>query len=360
MDRKVKYVQFGCGRMGSMCMKYALDKGVEILAAYDGFEGLKGVDISERMGTDQPTGVKIRMADGFAEEIKEIKPDIVVVTTRSLVKDVFSVLKACAEAGVNAITTCEESIYPWTSAVNLTKELDEIAKKNGCTLTGSGAQEMQWCSMIDNLAGAMNKITKIYGETQNNVDDYGIAFANSFGAGMDPDTFDKELAAGYRQTEEEIQKQIDNNEFVPGFMWNSNAWLAERLGLTVKKQSQKLVPVIAEKDTPSTTLERTVKPGELKGSKQVVTTETEEGITIEAAVKAVVYGPEDFEYNDWTLYGENEQIKVSLPEPPTREMTCAMMVNHIPSVINAPAGFVTTSKMPNNKYMIKPMNEYVK
>lgn len=92
----------------------------------------------------------------------------------------------------------------------------------------------------------------------------------------------------------------------------------------------------------------------------MVTTETEEGITIESAVKAVIYGPEDFEYNDWTLYGENEELKVSLPEPPTREMTCATMVNRVPDVINAPAGFVTTSKMPNCTYLVKPMNEYVK
>ncbi len=360
MDRKVKYVQFGCGRMGSMCMKYALSNGVEIVGAFDLNPALFGVDIKERMETEEATGVLIRDAKEFDSALKELKPDIVVVTTLSLLKDVYPVLKICAENGVNAITTCEEAIYPWTSAVKLTKELDEIAKKNGCTLTGSGAQEMQWCSMINNLAGSLNKITKIYGVTQNNVDDYGMGFANSFGAGFDKEKFDKELASQYELTDEEIEAQIEKGEFIPGFMWNSNAWLADKLGLTVKHQSQKLVPHIAEKDTPSTTLGTTVKPGFLKGSSQVVTTETEEGITIESAVKAVIYGPEDFEYNDWTLYGENEELKVSLPEPPTREMTCATMVNRVPDVINAPAGFVTTSKMPNCTYLVKPMNEYVK
>ena len=360
MNRKVKYIQYGCGRMGSMCMKYALSKGAEVIAAYDASPLLSGMDIQERMGTTEQTGIKIRDAKAFKAEITEMKPDIVVITTQSLLKDIYEALKTCAKAGVNAITTCEEAIYPWTSAVRLTKELDEISKANNCTLTGSGAQEMQWCSLISTLAGSLNKVTKIYGVTQNNVDDYGIAFANSFGVGMNAHTFEKELTAGYNLTDKEIDAQIEKGQFIPGFMWNSNAWLADKLGLTIKRQSQKLIPHLAEKDVPSITLDRVVGAGFVKGSSQVVTTETEEGITIESAVKAVIYGSEDLEYNDWILYGEEEELKVSLSQPPTREMTCAMIVNRIPDVINAPAGFVTTSKMPNCTYLAKPMNEYIK
>ncbi len=359
MDRKVRVVQFGCGRMGSICMKYALSNGVELVGAYDMNPAIIGKDVCERTG-GEPVGVVIGDAKNFKNELESLNADIVVVTTMSLVKDVYDVLMTCAENGVNAITTCEEAIYPWTSSPKLTEALDKAAKASGCTITGSGAQEMQWGSMINNLAASLNKVTKIVGETQNNVDDYGIAFANSFGAGMDIDTFNKELASLYDLTDEEVDKQIAEGTFQPGFMWNSNPWLAEKLGLTVKHQSQKLVPHIAEEDTPSSTLERVVPKGQVIGSSSVVTTETEEGVTIEAAVKAVVYGPKDFEYNDWTIYGENEKLTVKLPEPPTVEMTCATMVNRIPDVINAPAGFVTTSKMPNCTYLVKSMEQYVK
>jgi len=219
---------------------------------------------------------------------------------------------------------------------------------------------MQWCSMINNLAGSLNKIVKITGVTQNNVDDYGIAFANSFGAGMDMDTFNKELASAYNLSDEEVESQIAKGEFIPGFMWNSNEWLAEKLGLTVTKQTQKLVPHVAEKDTNSSTLGRVVPKGQIIGASSVVNTQTAEGIVIESAVKAVVYVPEDFEYNDWTLYEEGEELKVSLPEPPTVEMTCATLTNRIPDVINAEAGFVTTSKMPNCTYLVKSVENYVK
>lgn len=359
MKNKVKVVQFGCGRMGSLCMKYALDKGAEIIGAFDRNPDVIGADVSSRIGGDK-LGVAISDAGDFESKLKELKPDIVIVTTMSLIRDIYDVLKICAENGVNVITSCEEAIYPWNSATAMTEELDKIAKKNNCTLTGSGAQEMQWGSMINNLGGSLNKITKITGETQNNVDDYGIAFANSFGAGMDIDKFNQELASQYDLSEEEVNAQITSGEFVPGFMWNSNAWLAEKLGFTVTKQTQKLVAHPAEKDTPSSTLGRTIPEGQLKGASQVVRTETEEGVVIESAVKAVVYGPEDFEYDDWVIYGENEKIVVKLPEPPTVEMTCATIVNRIPDVLNAEAGYVTTSKMPNCTYLVKSMENYVK
>ncbi len=358
MNRKVKVVQFGCGRMGSICMKYALDKGAEIIGAFDMNPEVTGKDISVRTGGPE-TGVKISDSKEFAQKLPQLKPDIVVVTTQSLVKDVYPILKICAENGINAITSCEEAIWPYNSAVKLTKELDDIARKNNCTLAGSGAQEMQWGSMINNLAGSLNKVVKITGETQNNVDDYGIAFANSFGAGMEMDEFNEKLASQYNLSEEEVNAQIEAGEFIPGFMWNSNTWLAERLGMTVTKQTQKLIPHPAEKDTPSSTLGRVIPKGQLKGASQVVRTETEEGVVIESAVKAVVYGPEDFEYDDWVLYGENEKLTVKLPEPPTVEMTCATLVNRIPDVINAEAGYVPTSRMPNCTYLIKSMEEYV-
>jgi len=359
MDRKVRVAQFGCGRMGSICMKYAMSKGAEIVGAFDMNPDLVGKDIAVRAGGED-TGVLISAAGEFEAKLKELNPDLVVVTTQSLVKDVYPILKICAEAGVNAITSCEEAIYPWNSATKLTEELDAIAKANNCTLAGSGAQEMQWGSMINNLAGSLNNITKITGETQNNVDDYGIAFANSFGAGMDLETFEKELASAYDLTDEEVARQIEAGEFLPGFMWNSNQWLAERLGYTVTRQSQKLVPHIAEEDIESSTLGRVVPKGQVKGASSVVKTETAEGVIIESAVKAVIYGPDDFEYDDWAIYGDEEVLKVSLPEPPTVEMTCATLVNRIPDVINAEPGYTTTNKMPNCTYLLKPMEYYVK
>ena len=47
-------------------------------------------------------------------------------------------------------------------------------------------------------------------------------------------------------------------------------------------------------------------------------------------------------------------------QPATVELTCATLVNRIPQLIDAPAGYVTTDQFPYNEYMVKPMNEYVR
>ena len=91
----------------------------------------------------------------------------------------------------------------------------------------------------------------------------------------------------------------------------------------------------------------------------VVTTETEEGITIESQCIGKVYGKEDYDKNEWTVEGEPNTTLV-ISRPSTVELTCASVVNRIPDVINAEAGYVTTNKLGDLSYKIKPLNEYVK
>ena len=47
-------------------------------------------------------------------------------------------------------------------------------------------------------------------------------------------------------------------------------------------------------------------------------------------------------------------------KPATVELTCGTIVNRIPDVINAPAGFVTTSRMPVLKYRAGELHTYCK
>ncbi len=359
MNRKVRYVQFGCGKMGVNCVKFAVDKGAEIVGAFDANPAIEGMDIGERAGI-QKLDVKIQKAEELDETLKSLKPDIAVVTTRSLVKEIYDVVMICVKNGVNVITSCEESIYPWTSSPRLTKELDEAAKANGVTITGSGAQELQWCSTICNLAGGINHITKIKGIQNNNIELYGIAFAESFGAGLTEQEFESKFGPLNNMSDAEISAIIEREEFSPGFFWNSNPWLIEKLGFTLKRQKQTMIPVIAEKDIKSESLGRMIKKGEARGAINMVTSETEEGLVIEAGVKAIVCGEDEGESNDWILYDGDVEFVTNQPLPPTVELTCSTLVNRIPDVINAPAGYVTSSHMNECKYLVKSMETYVK
>ena len=358
MNRKIRVVQYGTGKMSVYTMRYVFEKGAEIVGAVDVNPNVIGKDIGEIMGTDKK-GIIVKSVEEAENMIKEVNPDIVIVTTMSLIKDVQDALLLCAKLGVNAITTCEEAFYPSNSNPEVTNRIDTLAKENNCTITGSGYQDIYWGQLISSIAGSTHKITKIKGSSSYNVEDYGIALAKAHGAGLTLQEFDEQVASVDRISNEEREKIINSGEYLPSYMWNVNGWLCEKLGLTVESQTQKTVPQTYKEDIYSTTLGMNVPAGNATGMSAVVTTKTKEGIIIESECIGKVYSKEDYDKNEWTVEGEpNTTIVVARPN--TVELTCASIVNRIPDVINSTSGYITTDKMGELNYRVKPLNEYVK
>ena len=351
MENKVKVVQFGTGKMAKYTRRYVYEKGGEVVGAVDVNPAVIGKDIGEIIGCENKN-VKVTSFEDAEAMLKEVKPDICVVETMSLIKDLEDPFMLCAKLGINAISTCEEAFFPWNSNPNLTKKIDELAKQTGCTITGSGYQDIYWGQLITSIAGSTQKITKIKGSTSYNVEDYGIALANAHGAGLTLDEFDKQVAIVDKISDEERNKIIQSGDYLPSYMWNTNGWLCEKLGLTIKSQTQVTVPTTNKEDIYSSTLGMTVKAGDATGMSAVVTTETEEGITIESECIGKVYSKEDYDKNEWTVYGE-PNTTITVARPSTVELTCATIVNRIPDVINAEPGYVTTDKLGDLQFKLK-------
>ena len=343
MEQKIKAVQYGVGKMSVYTMRYMLEKGVEIVGAIDVNPQVIGKDIGEILGKEK-LGVVVTDAKDAKEMLENTKPDVCIVTTRSLISEVEEPLLLCAELGINAISTCEEAFYPQNSNPNITKKIDELAKKNNCTITGTGYQDIYWGQLITSIAGSTQKITKIKGSSSYNVEDYGIALAEAHGAGLTLEDFDKQVASVDRMSDEERQEIINKGEYAPSYMWNVNGWLCSKLGLTIISQTQKCVPQTYKDDIYSSTLDMTIKAGDATGMSAVVTTKTKEGITIESECIGKVYAPDEFDKNVWTVEGE-PTTTITVEKPATVELTCATVVNRIPDVIKAEPGYITTEKL---------------
>ena len=348
MGKTMKVVQIGCGKMSKYTMRYVYEKGGEIVGAYDINPDIIGKDISTLIGGKEK-GVLIESVEDLKATLKKHKPHVAIVTTMSLMSDVYDVLMICAESGVNAISTCEEAFYPWNSSEKLTKKLDKVAKENNCTITGSGYQDFAWGNLVTTVCGSTHKITKITGKSSYNVEDYGIALAKVHGAGLSLADFDREIASADNISDERRAELIKKGEFLPSYMWNVNGWLCSQLGLHVTRQTQKCIPQTYSTDLKSTTLGITIPKGNATGMSAVVTTETKEGIVIESECIGKVYGPDEFDMNEWTVHGEPDTTVV-VNRPPTVELTCATIVNRLPDVVKAPSGFYTTEKMERAHY----------
>ena len=358
MDRKMRIVQYGCGKMSVYTMRYVYEHGGEIVGAIDINPEVIGKDIGAIIGCEDK-GIVVSSFEDAKSVLENTKPDACIITTMSLLADCEEALLLCAELGINAITTCEEAFYSWNSNPNLTKKIDEVAKQNNCTIAGSGYQDIYWGELIGAIAGSTHKITKIVGESWYNVEDYGIALAEAHGAGFTLNEFDRNVAVVDKISDEEREDIIESGKYLPSYMWNVNGWLCGKLGLTVKHQTQECIPQTYQEDIFSSTLNKVIPAGDATGMAAVVTTETEEGITLETKCVGKVYAPDEFDRNEWTVCGEPDTTIV-VNRPATVELTCATIVNRLPDLINARPGFVGTFEMDELQYRIKPLNEYVK
>lgn len=345
---KYKVVQYGCGKMSKYTMKYSIEQGMEIVGAFDINPDIIGKDIGSIMECDD-YGILIEDNKNVEMRLQELKPDVVIVTTMSLLNDVKDILLICAKLGINAITTCEEAFYSWNSNPNLTKEIDKLAKENQCVITGCGYQDYFWGNLIYSLAGTTHKIAKIKGSSSYNVEDYGIALAKAHGAGLSLEDFEKDIAAVDNISVEERNKLIEEGQFLPSYMWNVAGWLADRFDLEIVSQTQKCVPLTHDEELHSTTLDMTIPKGYATGMSAVINVETKEGISMEIECIGKVYAEGEVDKNDWTVEGE-PSTRVVIEQPNTVELTCANIVNRIHDLMKADYGFTPTSRMGYAKY----------
>ena len=332
-EQKIRAIVWGCGHMGQIIIKYLHEKGVELVGAIDRNASRVGKDAGEVSALKRALGTPIRHPDEAEQVFEKANANVCIICTRSLMADIYDSLETSARHGVNAITLAEEALYPWTTSPDLTQKLDKLAKEHNCTLTGGGFQDVFFGNLISILAAGTHRIDRIQVVIQYNIDDYGSSVAAQNGIGLTVDDFKQQFSG--------------NTE--PFASWYMNEWLCAYLGWTIRTQKQEFLPITNNETIHSNSLNSDIPVGCVMGMKAIVTTETEEGPTIENQLLGKIYAPHDIDTYECTMIGE-PTTALTIRQPATAEMTCAPAVNRLRQLIDAPPGFVTTDKMPPPNY----------
>lgn len=332
--KNIKAVCLGLGMTGRQCAEMMLKRGIEIVGAVDAYPALWGKDLGEHLGIGS-MGIKIE--SDLEAVLSRTKPDIVMMATLSMLKDISEQIKICVKSGANVITSSEKAFfwkYPDEKAFG--DEIDALAKENGVTVLGTGVQDSNWNIIPLAVSSGCHSIESFEGTDVALVDEFGPAVMNEIGIGMPKAEFEANVGG-----ESELPE--------PDAFTISLYALIDKLGLTPKSRKVSLEAITSDKPIFCAALNREIQCGELIGTNMITTIETEEGIPFTCKFVSKLSEEGDTAYNKWVIKGVPD-LTIVMEDMHGEITTTGAMINRIQDVIAAPAGFLTVNDLPNPYY----------
>jgi hypothetical protein len=298
--------------------------GVEILGAADPAPDKAGRRLGEILGGEAPFPVAASARALYDETAtRRGKGDVVLLCTGSRLESVAPQIEEAAEAGFHVVSTCEELSFPELHHADLTRRIDEKAKRHGVAVLGTGVNPGL---VMDRLALAAAsacvrveklKVTRVVDAAKRRG-----PLRAKVGAGLSKEEFEAGVAA----------RKLGHVG-----LSESAAMIAVGLGFPIDEISETIEPVLASVETDG------VAPGRVLGLHQI------------ARVRAA--GEVHVELDLTMAVGEKAFDRIEIVgDPPVNLMveggfhgdraTVGCVVNAIPFVVQAPAGVQTVVTLP--------------
>lgn len=325
MAERVRVVQFGCGPIGCSIVRLASNKpNIEIVGAIDLLN--VGRDLGQVAGINRKLGIHI--SEDADAVLNEVKPDIVLYATGSLLKDIYPQLEKAIRAGSNIVSTCEELSYPYERQPDLANALDKLAKEHQVAVLGTGVNPG---FLMDtwplSMTAVCQDVKQIKAVRIQDASPRRLPFQEKIGAGKTIEEFNRLVKAG-------TLRHVGLAESV--------AMIAAGLGWELDDITETIEPIIAKTEVKSNFI--TVKPGQVAGVKQVGHGWKEGNELIILDFRASIGAKES--YDAVYITGVPNMEVIIRNGTPGDIATAAIVVNCIPSVINHPPGLITMKDLP--------------
>lgn len=324
MSRKIRVVIYGLGPIGSLITKYMVKKGFfEILGGVDIDPSKIGRDVGEVAGLETRLDAKV-VSDKDAERfLKEVKPDVVVQSTGTYLDKIYPQIVKAVTAGSNVISTSETLVYPWYRYPELSILLDNLAKRYGVRILGTGVNPG---FIFDTLPALL---TSVHAEVRR------ISMVRSMDASKRRYSFQKKY--GLSLAPEEFIEGMKKGEYTAHVGYaESILLLGEMLGIEITRVEEGQEPIIADRYMETQYFK--IQPGRVAGVHGWGRGYVGEQLFISVDLYASV-GRED--YDEIFIEGEPSIRWRNSPGVHGDIATASMIINCIPKMLKASPGLIT-------------------
>jgi len=319
---KPRIAVYGIGKYGQAVIRLAERKGWEIVAAFNRAGTKIGEDAGRLAGLDRDLGVLVE--DCETANFAELDADIGVVTMTDRIAENFPAYQRFLTAGANVICHGGEAIYPSAVNAELGARIDELARDNNVTFTGTGIWDMSrvWSGLL--VTGPCTEISSLYHRSVTDTEGFAPAILLGTGTGMSPDEFAATIGAPGASMGGLYPLVLD--------------LVLSSLGFTVTSCVERREPVVLDEPFYCRTLGRELGAGTCAGMRSVIEAETDDGFSAVAHMEArVMFKAGDTEHMHWAVEG-SPSARITVERDDSSDMTIASLFNRIPDVIAAPPG----------------------
>ncbi len=184
----------GIGRVGcDLTRVLQARKGIRIVSAWSRNPSHRGADLGVLAGGE---GASVIVTDD-RDEALGAGADVAVVATTSFLRELAPDLEAALSSGHDVLCTGEETAYPWAVDRELADRIDGIARANGVTIVGSGANPgFISDTLVATLALAAPDVAGIRISRVVNVSRFSATVLGRLGVGYTAEEFAEGRAAG--------------------------------------------------------------------------------------------------------------------------------------------------------------------
>jgi 4-hydroxy-tetrahydrodipicolinate reductase len=322
---------WGVGAMGAGIARAIGEKAsMEVVGAIDTDPAKTGRSLEDFTGCAVHRDVAVAAT---LEEAVKAGPDLVVIATASLTRDVFPRIMEVLERGRPVVTTAEEMAYPWPTEPGLCRRMDALAREKGVAVLGTGINPgFVMDLLVVALSGACTEVKRVRVTRVNDLSPFGPTVLREQGVGLTEEAFRRGVKEGT------VEGHV-------GFV-QSIFMVSDALGLGVDRIEQLREPIV------SGTLREekgiVVKQGEVAGCRQSGYGYRGSELVVEMIHPQQIHPRlEGVETGDTIEIFGTPDIRFSgRPEIPGGVGTIALVVNSIPLVTQARPGLLTMLDLP--------------